>query len=273
MDSVYRNCILNIAASCADNVQSGFFRTRDYGTICPCIITLKSSLRDSTDIACHSPLLVQDYAMSPPPQSLENLIQRHPLDKRAWVLQERLLASRTLHFSDQQLFWECNEVLLAFESVPEGIPEDWNKQMRKPVFSMVAKEGEDQRIIWLDILEDYTRRDLTMAEDKLPAIGAVAKLIQSRFDDKYLAGFFTTQLPRGFLWFRIQRQVSSSNEIQNNTRARRYTEGSYRAPTWSWACIDGPVSFYFCYPDITMHSVFAPKLRDIVGSGQFCDPC
>jgi hypothetical protein len=108
-----------------------------------------------------------------------------------------------------------------------------------------------------------------MAEDKLPAIGAVAKLIQSHFDDKYLAGFFTTQLPQGFLWFRIRRQVSPSNEIQNNTRARRYTEGSYRAPTWSWACVDGPISFHFCYPDITIHSVVAPKAHDIVGSGQF----
>lgn len=30
---------------------------------------------------------------------------------RAWALQERLLSSRTLHFSRGQLFWECNEKL------------------------------------------------------------------------------------------------------------------------------------------------------------------
>lgn len=32
-----------------------------------------------------------------------------PLSGRGWLLQERLLASRTLHFGCEQLFWECRE--------------------------------------------------------------------------------------------------------------------------------------------------------------------
>ena len=32
-----------------------------------------------------------------------------PLSGRGWVLQERLLAPRTLHFGREQLFWECCE--------------------------------------------------------------------------------------------------------------------------------------------------------------------
>ena len=32
-----------------------------------------------------------------------------PLGGRGWVLQERLLAPRTLNFGREQLFWECRE--------------------------------------------------------------------------------------------------------------------------------------------------------------------
>ena len=32
-----------------------------------------------------------------------------PLNGRGWVLQERLLAPRTLHFGREQLFWERRE--------------------------------------------------------------------------------------------------------------------------------------------------------------------
>lgn len=40
-------------------------------------------------------------------QKWSELIAKTKLCRRGWVLQERLLAPRTVHFSKQQLFWEC----------------------------------------------------------------------------------------------------------------------------------------------------------------------
>lgn len=34
-----------------------------------------------------------------------------PLANRAWILQEPVLAPRTLHFAENELIWECDEVL------------------------------------------------------------------------------------------------------------------------------------------------------------------
>jgi len=35
------------------------------------------------------------------------VFQKALLNRRAWVLQERLLSTRVLHYSNKELFWEC----------------------------------------------------------------------------------------------------------------------------------------------------------------------
>jgi len=49
---------------------------------------------------------------------------RSPLSGRGWVLQERILPSRTLHFGEQHIFWECrtavwSEALKSDPDTPE----------------------------------------------------------------------------------------------------------------------------------------------------------
>jgi hypothetical protein len=39
----------------------------------------------------------------------EKDVQEAKLNKRAWVMQERVLAKRTIHFSANQTYWECGE--------------------------------------------------------------------------------------------------------------------------------------------------------------------
>ena len=46
------------------------------------------------------------------------------LNQRGWVLQERMLRIRSLHYSSQ-LFWECR-TLQACETYPAGLPHDPN---------------------------------------------------------------------------------------------------------------------------------------------------
>lgn len=36
-------------------------------------------------------------------------VEEAPLNKRAWVVQERLLSCRTIHFGAHQMYWECGE--------------------------------------------------------------------------------------------------------------------------------------------------------------------
>ena len=38
-----------------------------------------------------------------------NDIEKAQLNTRAWVMQERVLSRRTIHFSANQIYWECGE--------------------------------------------------------------------------------------------------------------------------------------------------------------------
>jgi len=48
-------------------------------------------------------------------------LTREPLNQRAWVLQERVLSPRVLHFDRRQLFWECRQ-FVACETYHQGLP-------------------------------------------------------------------------------------------------------------------------------------------------------
>ena len=38
-----------------------------------------------------------------------NDVEKAQLNTRAWVMQERVLSRRTIHFSNNQIYWECGE--------------------------------------------------------------------------------------------------------------------------------------------------------------------
>ncbi|KAF8846446.1 hypothetical protein BDZ45DRAFT_756174 [Acephala macrosclerotiorum] len=67
-----------------------------------------------------------------------------------------------------------------------------------------------------------------MAKDKLVALSGIAKTIQGRFKDlDYLAGLWSYDLENQLLWYMM---------APAKTRAE-----PYRAPSWSWASLDGEI--------------------------------
>jgi len=77
-----------------------------------------------------------------------NYIDNAPVNKRGWVLQERLMAPRVLHFCSNQVAWECAEFDAA-EGHPQGMP---NFQL--------TLDGivEESRLKGLDVRRDGRRR-------------------------------------------------------------------------------------------------------------------
>jgi hypothetical protein len=57
-------------------------------------------------------------------------VDKAPLGTRAWVVQERLLSTRTLHFGANQLFWDCNSAT-GSEVFPDGFVRG-TRQMSTP---------------------------------------------------------------------------------------------------------------------------------------------
>ena len=95
MEKVFASAYCTIAATSAPNWKDGFLERK----LSPQYFQIEDSssrlvyVYDNTD----------DYSED---------VDEGPLNKRAWVLQERVLSRRTIHFSAKQTYWECAEDVL-----------------------------------------------------------------------------------------------------------------------------------------------------------------
>jgi hypothetical protein len=165
-----------------------------------------------------------------------------PINKRAWALQEQLLSPRLLIYSSHTLQYHCQEhnvnlgnslnidVMLetSLKTLRESIP--WQLRRSSNLISNISDLQAIGRA-WAHIVRIYSQQLLSYAEDKLPALGAVAALFSARANTKYLTGLWSGgSLPRLLLW-----------EVRQH---EDYVPCSlYRAPSWSWASLESPVEY------------------------------
>ncbi|KAF5868157.1 putative heterokaryon incompatibility protein [Botrytis fragariae] len=222
MDKVYAQSFCNIAASYASNENSlntGLFYTRTPDDLATTSVKYKLITKNDCQgifgISLKSNYIIDDTEFA--------------LYGRAWVLQERLLSPRTIHFS-KQLIWECREER-ASESFPMGISlmsddrrdHDFSKDWRSSLEVFGYK-------FWADTVGRYVKSSLTYSSDYLVAISAIAREYERELDDVYLAGLWKKGLPFNLLW-------KTDNKSSFSSRPN-----AYRCPTWSWASLN------ICYP-------------------------
>lgn len=209
MSSVYNGSTINIAATSAANGNGGCFFDRD----------AKHAWRYRINTNLHGREV--QYECVEDGISDACLFQT-PLANRAWAIQERLLAPRTLHCSLTQLFWECNSTT-ACEVFPRRFPaalkyDDFHLS-KQPV----------SRLLWPKIVKLYSRCQLTFGKDKLVAISGIAKSIYDQnVQDSYVAGLWRQDIEQQLCW---------------KIRTQKPKVETPRAPSWSWASVDGIVDF------------------------------
>lgn len=258
MRSIYSNSIVNIASTRAADATKSCFVERDPLHIKPHVINCRTPFSSKSDTVPH--LVV--YAELP-----RRGHQLTPLASRGWVLQERILAPRVLHFGTHQVFWECSESQNTCEAFPNGIP---YQIFELPPFELPDKsdQGSDAAsLCWQELIHTYTRCSLTKADtDKFVAFAGIVERMAAVFDDDYIAGFFRHELPRSLLWT-IPRDFTP--------KASRKSAGVYRAPTWSWANTDVEIQLYEKYlefyfynspPDIFLTTLIGHQV-DLVDPG------
>ncbi|RMZ80018.1 hypothetical protein DV738_g3032, partial [Chaetothyriales sp. CBS 135597] len=124
MGEIYRNASLNIQAGRdSQHWDYGLFNSPDVRVVEPYPLRLsRTFLRPMTSAQSPNPevsvdgtflIIEEDFA--------RDELLGNPINRRGWVLQERLLSPRILHFGAQQVFWECRECL-ACETFPKGVP-------------------------------------------------------------------------------------------------------------------------------------------------------
>ncbi|KAG9188639.1 hypothetical protein G6011_07344 [Alternaria panax] len=194
----------------------------------------------------------------------ENLVESAPVNRRAWVFQERLLAPRVLHFGYNQLAWECCEFQSSEDHSDEQLDIARTKRL-KHLTPDIGRTLRDVRLkgspdpdlhlrdlysyeLWKMVVEMYSRTQLTKFEDKLIALAGVARLFQESLfklvsRQQYIAGLWSTHLESQLLW--SVNEVYKTNGVFDNP-ARRHPESG---PSFSWASIDSPHGII--YSDVT----------------------
>lgn len=98
MRDVYQGAVVTLAAACASNTHEGILREREDSTTPQCWLDWKADGTTTARVFLRSGSELWD----------ENFRQSI-LNTRGWILQETLLAPRTLWFGQQQVSFECTE--------------------------------------------------------------------------------------------------------------------------------------------------------------------
>jgi hypothetical protein len=149
MADVYRGAFLTISAALSPDVWHGLRQSIESP------LPIDKWTRRARKGLSHSGPRVANV-------SEEYRLTSHPVYKRGWALQERILSRRLLIFCRDGVYWECQS-----SAHSKSFP-----QLASRGGGRLRETCSDRE--WGGILEDYTSRLLTLESDKLPALSGVA---------------------------------------------------------------------------------------------------
>jgi hypothetical protein len=104
---------------------------------------------------------------------------------------------------------------------------------------------------WDTLVELYSLGALSYSQDKLVALSGIASVVllekRAGFHDGYLAGLWQSSLPLHLLWIsEVHTRTGHQGPIAHPPISYYNRDGQYIAPSWSWASMDGKISFEWC---------------------------
>ncbi|KAK1690061.1 heterokaryon incompatibility protein [Colletotrichum godetiae] len=220
MALVYKNAAVMIAAGTAAKAQDGFLEMK--GTYLP---EAKFCIPMSSGLGTV-------YLRS------GTHIPKHAIDTRGWVLQEFMLSSRMLFFSEYELLWQCKEIELRGVTADgleylqplESLP--W-LAFNDEAGSIFGVQEEEQRYIWMTVVEQYSRRLLGEADDRLNALKGITLELEGLWRDGNTFGLWKRWFIEQLTWSK------KSCDVDRDAERKR----SNRAPCWSWASLNGRIRY------------------------------
>ncbi|KAI0631660.1 heterokaryon incompatibility protein-domain-containing protein [Trametes polyzona] len=248
MRQIYRYASLTIVAASASGATEGFLQERSYAPppteilalpfICP---QQPGNTTEASGYA-EQPQVGTVYLHQRSTDRSDSPAPEH-VDRRAWCFQELVMSPRSLIFTSQTVVFRCQTSTV---NVGGAHHDGWFDTQRLPdeLFESNHSTRADRYKIWRawwKAVVDYSPRSVSFPSDKLVACGGVAEEFHRTFGSDYLAGLWRDSLLRDLLW----RTLRSSAHLP---RPR------YRAPSWSWAAVEGGVEL----PD----SIWSAKAED-----------
>jgi hypothetical protein len=275
MDRVYSETYLNLSATASPNSGGGLFKSHSPGTLSREQITLNirglpgayvgktpTRVSSGTIDLTHELPNEEDRPYLRPCTihhafSWDDSVDKAPVNTRAWVLQERLMSPRVLHFCRDQIAWECLnsekcDRLVADDGQPHGLlnfqitRRDTDERMRLSSSHIDGMEEQDALLHWAQIVEAYSKTNLTQPKDKLIALSGMAKTMSKKINRQYVAGLWNVHLASQLLW-RVEPLFDRSDRTFSHPAT---APKDYRAPSFSWAALDA-IDHGIVYGDTT----------------------
>lgn len=231
MSQIYQNSYCTISAGTTDDSSRGLFHLTDVNN-------------DSIEFRCSSSnsgsRLVRATKKYP---GWQELYEEGPLHKRGWIMQERELSPRILHYTKSQVIWECRTLKATEDWPTKNAIEMLSLKNRRILDSITTLGNHDIYNLWHHTITNYTSRQLTKTEDTLPALSGLARIVGEYTRSEYVVGLWAGDFIRTLGW------VSAHSGVDTYVYGRKKIEYSlsrhdnYVAPTWSWASVVGPKIF------------------------------
>lgn len=168
-----------------------------------------------------------EYTTSQLLEDFDELVGFSELSKRGWIMQERVLSPRIIHFTttgDGRTFWESRRTgTFEYTTTIDFIRRQSVSDISLCTFTQY----------WFDLVERFSECELTYEDDKLYAIAGIAQHVQGKINIMFKEGLWENSFYCGLLWLA-------------RDDALRIPEKE-RAPSWTWAARDGEVVFPWKY--------------------------
>lgn len=229
MASIYNNAYLTIASSSASSDGAGFLNPREP----PKYVSVPVEVLEGGQ----APAVKGNLVLFPVAQHLAASGSHYvemapePLSTRAWALQERFLARRALLFSGGQAFYECAQFFVSEDGY--HTTKTWfhlkdkydnspsSPEMRPDFYYRAGKK-------WYEMLRHYSNKKMTKEADKLPALSGLTRAFEDVMGGDYVAGLWKSDLIEGMAF--------------QCFGGKHERPAQWRAPSWSWASIDGTLA-------------------------------
>lgn len=265
MDQTFANAALTIAAEDAANTLAGILHRRS--------MTGRSAREFAIEPEnAESELVLRiekvDRSSSGSGPELEYDVPSI-LKRRAWALQELLLSRRVLQFRSDRVSFICNrhlrsEILHHPVLYASRLPTIPVLGVSVPKNILIGA-AQDFHGVWIEVVANVSRRFLTYEGDKLPSIAGVAKLLQGRHGNSYLAGLWQEDLNRQVAWY-------VDTRFKKHSRNPAFKE----LPSWTWASTDYPVEGFWnrrLRKQISYSFKFISAESSATGDDVFSNPC
>lgn len=123
--------------------------------------------------------------------------------------------------------------------------------------------------MWMGIVSSYTSRHMSNPSDMFHAIAGIARKFEAKIGGQYCAGLWRSEMLDGLAW---QRSFYGRKATRTSSTSEFGFTGpgvkKWRAPSWSWASLNGPIVYFDEFSLSTMDSmaqitdVFVENIKD-----------